>query len=86
MLKGDEGMKQREKSIPTQDATRIPNALARLIELYTATNKPEETKQWRAVQAKYPESKLAEKKCWAQFHARRGTMALGGTTHANADY
>jgi eukaryotic-like serine/threonine-protein kinase len=61
-LKGYEGMKQREKSIPAQGRTRISEALDALIELYTATNKPDEVKKWQAERAKYPEGKPAEKK------------------------
>ena len=55
LLAGYEGMKQREKSIPPQGSTRIPESLDRLIELYTATNKPDEVKKWRAERGKYPE-------------------------------
>ena len=62
LLKGYEGMKQRQKSIPPQGNTRIPEALDRLIDLYTATNKPEEVKKWQAERAKYPETKPAGKK------------------------
>jgi tetratricopeptide (TPR) repeat protein len=54
LLKGYEGMKQREKTIPPQAGTRIPEALDRLIELYTALNKPDQAKKWRAQRAKYP--------------------------------
>jgi tetratricopeptide (TPR) repeat protein len=54
LLKGYEGMKAREKSIPPQANTRIPESLDRLIELYTATGKPDETRRWRAERAKYP--------------------------------
>jgi hypothetical protein len=57
LLKGYEGMKQREKTIPPQGVTRIPEALDRLIEFSTATNKPEQAKKWRAERAKYPEAK-----------------------------
>jgi eukaryotic-like serine/threonine-protein kinase len=59
LLKGYEGMKQREKSIPRVGGgdLRIPEALDRLIELYTATNKPDEAKKWRAERAKYPQAK-----------------------------
>jgi eukaryotic-like serine/threonine-protein kinase len=57
LLKGYEGMKQREKAIPRQAATRIPEALDRLIEISTATNKPDEAKKWRAERAKYPAEK-----------------------------
>jgi hypothetical protein len=55
-------MKQREKSISARSRTRIPEALDALVELYTATNKPDEVKKWQAERAKYPEGKPAEKK------------------------
>jgi tetratricopeptide (TPR) repeat protein len=56
LLKGYEGMKAREKTIPQVGGgeLRIPEALDRLIELYTATDKPDEVKRWRAERAKYP--------------------------------
>jgi serine/threonine protein kinase/tetratricopeptide (TPR) repeat protein len=54
LLKGYEGMKAREKTIPPQGAIRIPEAVDRLIGLYTATNKPDEAKKWQAERAKYP--------------------------------
>ena len=54
LLKGYEGMKQREKLIPPQGNTRIPDALDRLIELSTATNKPDDAKKWQSERAKYP--------------------------------
>jgi WD40 repeat protein/tetratricopeptide (TPR) repeat protein len=56
LLKGYEGLKQREKSIPKGGETSIPEALDRLIELYTATNKPDELKKWKAERAKYPKA------------------------------
>lgn len=54
LLKGYDGMKQREKTIPPQTTVRLPEALDRLIELYTATEKPDEVKKWQAERAKYP--------------------------------
>ena len=51
---GYEGMKQRENTIPPQAGTRLPEALDRLIDFYTATNKPDEAKKWQAERAKYP--------------------------------
>ena len=51
---GYEGMKQREKTIPAQAKVRLSEALDRLIELFIATNKPDEAKKWRAERAKYP--------------------------------
>ena len=58
-------MKAREKSIPPQAATRLPEALDRLIELYTATDRPDEAKKWQAERARYDKgaaSKPGEKK------------------------
>ena len=56
LLKGYEGMKKREKSIPKSGGADkyIPEALDALIELYSAANKPEEVKKWQAERAKYP--------------------------------
>ena len=51
---GYDGMKQRETTIPPQAAARLPEALDRLIDFYTATNKPDEAKKWQAERAKYP--------------------------------
>jgi hypothetical protein len=59
LLKGCDGMKAREKTIPPQGAIRIPEALDRLIELYTVTNKPDEVKKWQAELTKYPDTKPA---------------------------
>ena len=56
LLAGYEGMKQREKTIPPQGSARIPEALDRLIELYKASNKPDEVKKWQAERAKYPKA------------------------------
>ena len=53
LLKGYEGMKQREKSIPPQGRDRLPEAADQLIELYTAMGKPDEVKKWRAERVKY---------------------------------
>jgi eukaryotic-like serine/threonine-protein kinase len=55
LLAGYKGMKQREKTIPPPAKIRLPEAINRLIELYTATNKPDELKKWQAERAKYPE-------------------------------
>jgi eukaryotic-like serine/threonine-protein kinase len=60
LLKGYEGLKQWKYSLEPQDAPRIPEAIDRLIELYTATNKPDEVKKWREERAKLP--KLAARK------------------------
>ena len=62
LLTGYEGMKAREKTIPPQAKSRLTEALDRLIQLYTDTNKPDDLKKWQTERAKYPETKLADKK------------------------
>ena len=54
LVKGYEGMKAREKTIPASGSARIPEALDRLIELYAALDKHDEAKKWQAERAKYP--------------------------------
>ncbi len=54
LLAGYEGMKQREKAIPWHGSARVPEALDRLIQLYTETNKPDEVKKWQAEKDKLP--------------------------------
>jgi tetratricopeptide (TPR) repeat protein len=54
LIAGYEGMKQREKTIQPVGRPRLPEALDRLIELYTATDRPDEVKKWQAERAKYP--------------------------------
>jgi len=54
LLAGYEGFKQHEKTSPAIGSTWLPGAADRLIEFYTATNKPDEVKKWRAERAKYP--------------------------------
>ena len=53
LLKGYEGMKAREKAIPPQGATRLPEAARRLVELYEATGDPEKAAKWRIEWAGY---------------------------------
>jgi serine/threonine-protein kinase len=47
-------MRAREKAIPPPATPRIPEALDRLIELYTATNQPAKAKKLQAERAKHP--------------------------------
>ncbi len=56
LLAGYDGMKQREKTMPPQASTRISESLDRLIDLFTATNKPDEVKKWQTERAKYPQA------------------------------
>ena len=62
LRQGFEGMKQREKAIPARNATVLPEALDRLIELETATNRPDEVKKWQAERAKYPRAAFPPQK------------------------
>ena len=55
LLKGYEGMKTREKGIPHEKSSALPEAADRLIELYTAMNRPDDAGKWRSERAKYPE-------------------------------
>jgi hypothetical protein len=40
-------MKKREANTPAQGKDRLPEALERLVQLYEATNKPDEATRWR---------------------------------------
>jgi tetratricopeptide (TPR) repeat protein len=52
LVKGYEGLKQREKSIPPQASNRVPEAFDRLIHLYTAMNKHNELKKYMELRGK----------------------------------
>ncbi len=63
LLAGYQGMKQREKTMPPQASTWIPESVDRLIVLFTATNKPDGVKKWQTERAKYPQAApMPEKK------------------------
>ncbi|MBL8823008.1 MAG: serine/threonine protein kinase [Planctomycetia bacterium] len=47
LLKGYEGLKLRNKNIPKNAQSRVSEALDRLIQLYSETNKPEEATKWK---------------------------------------
>jgi serine/threonine protein kinase/tetratricopeptide (TPR) repeat protein len=61
LVRGYEGMKAREASIPKAGGgeLRIPEALDRLIELHTATDNTEKVNEWRELRAKYPTPGMA---------------------------
>ena len=54
LLAGYAGLKEREQSIPAPRRVRLAEAADRLIELYTASGKPDERAKWQAERAKYP--------------------------------
>jgi Tetratricopeptide repeat len=47
LIAGYEGMKQREKTMPPQAKDRPTAALERLVQLYEATDKPDQAARWR---------------------------------------
>jgi tetratricopeptide (TPR) repeat protein len=47
LLKGYEGMKQREAKIPANSKTRVTEALERLVQLYDATGQKDKADEWR---------------------------------------
>jgi hypothetical protein len=53
LLRGYEGMKQREKTIPPPGKVRLPEAVGRLVQLYEATGKEDEAARWRAERERY---------------------------------
>jgi hypothetical protein len=55
-------MKQREKAIPLRFAAWLPDAIDRLIELETATNRPDEVKKWQIERVKYPPAAATPRK------------------------
>src|SRR5579883_1119866 len=59
LLQGYEGLKARGKTLPKSGGAerRLPEALDQLVELYAATDNPDEAKKWRAERAKYPAPK-----------------------------
>lgn len=61
LIKGYEGMKQREGKIPPQSKIRLSEALDHLIQLYSETNKPDEVKKWQAEKDKLPDPQPAKK-------------------------
>jgi tetratricopeptide (TPR) repeat protein len=59
LLAGYEGIKKRAKFIPPQNQVRLPEAADRLVELYTATNNPDELKKWQAERARCPKAETS---------------------------
>jgi len=63
LVAGYEGMKQHEATIPPQRKDRLPEALERLVQLYEATDKPDEAARWRKeLEASETAEKPPEKK------------------------
>jgi hypothetical protein len=62
LLKGYQGMKERERSIPPQGRDRLTEAVQRLVQFYEETGGKEEAAKWRAELQKLTPSSEPEKK------------------------
>jgi tetratricopeptide (TPR) repeat protein len=63
LVAGYEGMMRREAMIPPQARISLTEALERLVQLYEATNKPDEAARWRQeLEARKAAGKPSEKK------------------------
>jgi hypothetical protein len=62
LLKGYEGMKDREKMIPPQGKVYLTEAAQRLVQLYEATGNTAEAERWRKELAKLKAAENAGKK------------------------
>ena len=63
LVTGYEGLKRDEKAVPEESRQmRMTEAIQRLIDLATATNRQDDVRRWEAEQAKYRAQKSAEKK------------------------
>ena len=49
LVEGYSGMKDREANIPPAAQPRLPEAIRRLVDLYTAWDRPEEAAKWQAI-------------------------------------
>ena len=47
LVEGYSGMKDREAKLPPAAKTRLPKAIRRLVDHYTAWDRPEEAAKWR---------------------------------------
>ncbi len=62
LLKGYQGMKEREKTIPPQGEDRLPEAVERLVQLYEELAKNDEAAKWRTELQKPEQPAKPEKK------------------------
>ena len=54
LLRGHEGLSRRKAAIPPEARDRLPEAIDRLVELYSALDRPGELARWRAERAGFP--------------------------------
>jgi WD40 repeat protein/serine/threonine protein kinase len=62
LLKGYQGMKEREETIPPVGRDRLPEAAERLVQLYEATGKEDEAAKWRRELQKLGQATKPERK------------------------
>jgi hypothetical protein len=53
LLSGYEGMKQREIKIPLEGKPRLRETLQRVVQLYEATNRPDQAAGWKRKLAEF---------------------------------
>lgn len=60
LIKGYEGMKEREQTIPPPGQARLPEALDRLIELYASLDKPDQLTKFQQLRLQYPAARAVK--------------------------
>ncbi len=61
LLSGYEGMKQREDRIPADGKFQLKKALQRLVQLYEATDRPDQAAQWNQKLAEFDKAETGKK-------------------------
>jgi eukaryotic-like serine/threonine-protein kinase len=61
LVSGCEGIKQREQHIPIHRRERLGKALARLVQLYEATDRPDQAAQWKQKLAEFNKAETEKK-------------------------
>lgn len=61
LLSGYEGMKQRKDQIPVVGRPRLKEALQRLVQLYGATNRPDQAAEWKKKLAEFAKAETGKK-------------------------
>jgi hypothetical protein len=61
LVSGYEGIKQREQRIPFHRRESLGKALARLVQLYEATDRPDQAAQWKQKLAEFDKAETEKK-------------------------
>ncbi len=76
LLSGYEGMKQREDRIPAYGKFQLKKALQRLVQLYEATDRPDQAAQWKQKLAEFDKAETGKKADAPQSQADAITPVL----------